>query len=175
MAYPLQYFGFDPIKESIYDFFHSFEIYCNIKNVSVENRSILLDSLIGEPVKLAYDQVIIDGAPQGIENTVIPAPAAPDAAAAAEAAADRAIHNAYQNHYTNRKTWLINHFHGIKEQLVVREIMNNIFMITGESPKQFYIWISAQARKSGLPADAIDTIAEFTWMKGLPKDIAMHV
>ena len=81
----------------------------------MENHSVLLDSLIGEPVKLAYDQAIIDRAPQGIENTVIPAPAAPDAAAAAEAAADRVIHNAYQNHYTNRKTWLINHFHGTKE------------------------------------------------------------
>jgi hypothetical protein len=53
--------------------------------------------------------------------------------------------------------------------------MNSMFMVTGESPKQFYIRIAAQARKSGLPADAINTIAEFTWMKGLPKDIAIHV
>ena len=61
----------------------------------MENHSVLLDSLIGEPVKLAYDQVIIDRAPQGIENTVIPAPAAPDTAAAVAALADQAIHNTY--------------------------------------------------------------------------------
>jgi hypothetical protein len=175
MAYLPQYFGFDPIEESIHDFFRTFEIYCNVKNISLENRPTLLDSLIGEPAKLAYDQAIVNGAPNGIENPIIPAPPAPDAAAAAAALANNAIRNAYQNRYTNRKNWLINHFHGAEEQLAVREVMNNMFMATGESPKQFYIRISAQARKSGLPANAIDTIAEFTWMKGLPKDITIHV
>jgi hypothetical protein len=66
MSYPPQYFGFDPIEESIHDFFRNFEIYCNVKNVSLENRYRLLDALIGEPAKLAYDQAILDGAPNGI-------------------------------------------------------------------------------------------------------------
>jgi hypothetical protein len=119
MAYPPQYFGFDPIEEPIHDFFRNFEIYCNVKNVSLENRSQLLDSLIGDPAKLAYDQAIINGDPDGIENPVIPAPAAPDALPAAIALADRNIRAAYQARYDNRKTWLINRFHGPEEQLAV--------------------------------------------------------
>src|SRR4051812_23128283 len=170
MAYLLQYFGYDPIEESIHKFFRAFEIYCNVKNISVEHRPTLLDSLIGEPTKLAYDQAILDGGPNGIVNPVIPPPAAQDAAAAAVAQAELNIHNAYRDHYVNRKNWLINHFHGAEEQLAVREVINSMSMVSGESPKQFYIQIGAQVRKSGLPADAIETITEFTWMKGLPKD-----
>src|SRR5215210_3546125 len=175
MAYLPQYFGIDPIEESIHEFFRAFEIYCNVKNVSVEHRPTLLDLLIGDPAKLAYDQAIINGGPDGIVNPNILPPAAPDAQPAAVAQADLAIHNAHRDRYNNRKNWLINHFHGTEEQLAVREVMNSMFMVAGESPKQFYIRIAAQARKSGLPVDAIETITEFTWMKGLPKDIAIHV
>src|SRR3954453_7367673 len=50
-----------------------------------------------------------------------------------------------------------------------------MFMLTGKSPRQFYICITTQIRKSGIPADAIEPIMELTWMKGLPQDISMHV
>src|SRR5215217_799880 len=117
MAYPPQYFGIDPLEEPIHDFFCAFKIYCNVKNISQAHCPTLLDSLIGEPAKLPYEQAIIDGLPNGIANPVIPAPAAPDATPAQTAIADAAIATAYQACYNNRKNWLINHFHGAEEQL----------------------------------------------------------
>jgi hypothetical protein len=95
MAFLPQYYGIDPIEESIHDFFSAFEIYCNVKNVSWENRITLLDSVIGDPAKIEYDQAILDGAPNGIAIPDIPPPAAVDAAPNVVAQANREIADAH--------------------------------------------------------------------------------
>ena len=91
MAYLPQYYGTDPIEEPIHEFIRAFEIYCRVKNIGIEERYGLLDSLIAEPAKTEYDAALAPGVPNGIVSPNIPDEAAQGAAPAAVAAALDAI------------------------------------------------------------------------------------
>src|SRR5690349_4545558 len=87
----------------IHTFFLKLERWFAINNIGKVRWSSILDNVIEDPAKHAYDAAVLQGVAPGIVDVVIPPIAAPAADEAIVRAADLAIRTAYNNLYTNRK------------------------------------------------------------------------
>jgi len=144
---PPMFSGRDPLGEPIHDFFEKLELYFAIKNTPLDRRWAILDALIKEPAKRAYDIAItnpgINMPIQGDEN---------------------AQNQAHTARYAGRKNWLLAQYHTAREQRVLRTVVGAMKQNLSESPRAFYNRLAIAAYKAGYAEAAIPAVLESAFL-----------
>jgi len=142
MTTPPTFSGYDPLREPIRTFFEDLETFFAIKGIAAARRPEILDTLIRDPAKEAYDAAAAAGAHDG-----------------ADAAAE----------YLARKNWLIARFHGDDEQRIMRNAIREMAQGISESPRQYYGRVVTAVRQGGYPEAARPVLVESAFIQAFTK------
>src|SRR3954471_22792937 len=105
-----EYFGYDPMAESIHQFLEDFEDYCVVKNVTAANKVAHLNRAIKYPARTEFT------ANQGAAATFAIRVRDP----IGDAAAQQAIN---ETNFTNCETWLCGRFFGPEQQEALQAVI----------------------------------------------------
>ena len=157
MQAPPLFNGFDPIDKPIEEFLQAYKRYIAINHIAQNRWADILDTLIEQPAKTAYDAAL---GGNGI---------AADADLAGMDEAATAVE--FQNRFHHRRNWLRETYNGQEQQDIAKDVLEQMCQGIHETPQIFYQRIIGQVRCSGYNAAIMHIIAKQIFMKGIHPDI----
>ena len=124
MQAPPLFNGFDLIDKPIKEFLQAYKRYIAINHITQDRWADILDTLIKQPAKTAYDAAL---GGHGIA-------ADRDLAGMDEAAT--AVE--FQNHFHHHQNWLRDTYNGQEQQDVAKDVLKQMCQGIHETPQIFY-------------------------------------
>jgi hypothetical protein len=157
MQAPPVFNGFDPMNQPISKFLQEFRRYVAIHNINQARWADILDTLIDEPARTAYEAAKGGNGIREDEDLGM--------MAVGPLAAE------FRARYDARRTWLQNTYNGQEQQDRAKDILEEMYQGINETPEIFYNRIIAQVHRAGYAAAMMPVMARQFFMKGLHRDI----
>ena len=155
MQQPPIFDGFDPLARPVEKFTNELQRYFVINNIVPARWPFILDTLIEEPARTAYEAAIAGGIIRAdVPNLV-----------------DAALVQELRDRYEARIEWLEETYHDQDSQDLAKDILEGMVQGMNESPQLFYGRITTQIKRARYDAAVTAVVAKQIFMKGIHRDI----